>query len=171
MARLNLSQAQSITDPFITHDWNIIFTSIPGAAGLDLRQLSMRAQTSSIPGITVEPTVVALKDVEVSFALRQTWPKTLSCTFLEVRDMTTRDAFLAWAKFAKNMRTGVGAYKSEYAIDVIMELYDATDSVIRIVKLLSAWPSEVGELGLESPGNPGYLPVTFTYDATDENGE
>ncbi len=171
MGRLTLSQGLSLPDPFITHDWNVIFTNIPGNAGLDLRQLSFRAQTGALPGVTVEQSIVALKDVEIPYALRQSWSKSMSMTFLEVRDMSTRQAFLTWAKFARNVQTGVGAYMSEYATTIIMELYDATDSVVSVIKLINAWPMEVGEMSLESPGNTGLLPVTFSFAATEENGQ
>lgn len=170
MGRLTLPQAQSIPDAYMTHDWNVIFTSIPGFVGTDPRQLSFRAQTSEVPGMTVEPVVVSLKDVEVNFPLRQTWSKTIQMTFLEVRDMSTRRTFLNWMKFARNMKTGAGSYKSQLVVDIMMELYDSTDTVISLIKLESAFPSEVGALALNSPGEPGYLPVTFTYDSVSEDG-
>lgn len=167
--RLNLSEALSIEDPFITHDWNVIFPTIPGSS-LSSRQLSYRAQTSEIPGITIEPVVVTLKDVELSYALRQTWEKSLSMNFLEVRSQTTRDAFVNWAKLIRSVQAGKGLLKADYVVNLVMELYDATDSVTRTITICNAWPSAVGQMSLESPGSTAQLPVTFTYDYTLENG-
>src|SRR3972149_2348875 len=120
--RSSLTDARSLPDVFQVWNFDLYVPSMPG--GGDSRSLAAKVQTTSVPGVTIEPVVVPLHGVEVVYAGREVFAHTLECTAVEMRDMATRNAIRRWMNFARSQRSNSGSFKTEYAVTVELVLYD-----------------------------------------------
>jgi hypothetical protein len=145
----------------------MVFDTLPsGVVGAgDI--LAYKIQTTSIPGVVIDPVKVPYRGVELNFAGRQTWPGTLECMILEVRDASTRKFFRSWMEFARNNNTDSGNYKNDYAKVVKLEMYDDIPNIVQVIEMHGMFPITVGDLALDGgTSTAGQLAVTFSYDYT-----
>lgn len=167
MPRPSLANAAQLKDPFQTYNFSLTFPSIPGGGQGQERELVYKCQTAALPGFALEVVEVPYHTIMLRYAGRMTYTGTFTATFLEVRDISTRKAFRRWMQFARNHDTNSGAYKEQYSIAALLELYDDLPATVHAVGIMNCWPSEVTELALEtSSATAGQLSVTFTYDYT-----
>lgn len=164
MPRPSLDDATSLPDPFLTYNFNLVFgRGIPG--GGDIRSTSFKAQSTSLPGIQIDPVTVPYRGTELQFAGRQLWSKTQEVTFLEVRDISTRTTFRNWLEFARNNNQNSGSYASQYKVDGLIELYDDIPNLVRTIRMVGMFPLNVGDMALDgSTSQAGQLQVTFSFD-------
>lgn len=165
MKRHTLEDISQIKDPLQTYNFGLIIPNVPG--GGDSFQLTLRAQGTVIPGITIEPALVALRGLELQYAGRPVYSHALPISHLEARDMKTRQAFMRWFYIARDFRGGaaVGTYKETYATTVDVELYDDTGKVIRTIRLFGCFPTALEDLQTESQGsNVAIMSGTLSYD-------
>lgn len=90
--------------------------------------------------------------------------------FILTDSMEEKDFFDNWQRWIVDPVTGNLNYHESYVVDILIKKYsiDATDfnsSPNYQVKLIDAWPSIVGEVGLSHAGGQDIvrLPVTFQY--------
>lgn len=169
MARTSLNDVRGLVDPLQEWNFDLFFPRIPGIGGNQTRNLTIKCQTTALPGMQLDQVTVALHGVEVNFAGRQIYQKTFTATFIETRDTGTRTAIRGWIEFARNNRTNQGNYKSDYAVDLEMTLYDDIPNVVQRTMLRSAFPINLDDSNLDG-GNSGILTynVTFSYDLHEE---
>lgn len=161
--RSSLDNSRAVGDAFQTWNFDLFVPSMPG--GGDSRSFSAKIQTTSVPGVTIEPVIVPLHGNELLFAGREVFAHTLEATVLETRDMSTRNAVRRWMSFARSQRKNSGTFKSQYAVTVELVLYDDIPSPVKSIFLESAWPSAIGDLALDgSASTAGSYSVTFSYD-------
>ena len=165
--RSSLLESQSLPDVFQCWNFDLYVPSMPG--GGDSRQLETKIQTTSVPGVTIEPVIVPLHGNEVVYAGREVFAHTLECTALETRDMGTRNAIRRWMNFARSQRNNSGSYKTEYAVTVELVLYDDVPSPIQSIFLVNGWPSAIADLALDgSFSTAGSYSFTLSYDVHHE---
>ena len=151
MARSGLEDISNIKDPLLTYNFGLIIPNIPGGGnGL---QLTLRCQSTVIPGMNIEPALLGLRGMELQYAGRHTYSHTLPVTYVEARDMITRQSMLRWMYFARDFRNNQGNFKAEYSTSADIELYDDKGTVIRTIRLFGVFPLGVDDLGLESSGS------------------
>lgn len=165
MPRPSFEDADALIDPFLVSNWNIIFPrGIPGS-NADIRQVSVKAQTTSVPGMQIDQVVAPYRGVELAFAGRQVYQKTIEVTFIELRDISTRDTFRAWLEFCRNNNDNTGNYKANYSTSASWELYDDIPNLVRTIELKGMFPLAIGDMQLDgSQSATGQLQVTFSYD-------
>lgn len=168
MAKPGFAEASSLVDPFKTFDFNIVFDpDIPG--GGDVRSISYRAQATSVPGSQIDQVTTAYKGVELSFKGRRIWTKTWECTFVELRDISTRDIFQRWMDLIQDNATNSGSYAAQYKRRARVELYDGVPNLSRVVNINGLWPMQMGDMTLESASSAdGTLSMTFSFDYTSD---
>lgn len=166
MPRPSFEDAEALIDPYMISNWNIIFPrGIPGAPSADIRQVAVKAQTTSVPGMNIDQVTAAFRGVELNYAGRQVYNKTLEVTFIELRDISTRDTFRSWMEYARNNNTNQGSYKSMYSTSALWELYDDIPNLVRIIEIRGMFPISVGDMQIDgSQSQTGQLQVTFSYD-------
>lgn len=164
MARSSYSDARALPDPLLSYNFDLIIANVPG--GGDSRALTIKCQSTEIPGTQVEDVTVFLHGAELKYMGRQTWTHTLSAQYLETRDMSTRFAIKNWIEFGRNIRQNTGRFKSQYATNADMVLYDDAGNTTRTIRLEGFFPQTLSEASVDgSTSTPVTYPVTFYYDA------
>lgn len=169
MAKTSLNDIRSLSDPLMSYNWDFVIPNMPG--GGDSRSLTFKAQSTSIPGVQLEPVIVGLHGIEVTYAGRQMFSHTLDVTFLETRDIGTRTAIRNWMELARNQEANSGDYKANYSTEVQMILYDDTGAEVRKIRMFGVYPSSLQDVAVDgSQGAIVQVAITFSYDNhIDEN--
>lgn len=168
MGRPSLSEASALIDPFMVYNWDLSFPDIP--VGGDSRSLRVKMQTTSVPGMQIEQVTVPFRAIELNYAGRQIYTKTLQTTILETRDISTRKLIRDWMEFARNNGRNSGSYKSQYAKRGVMELYDDIPNVTKTITLIGVFPIQIDDLQVDgSQSQAGVWSVTWSYDYTEDN--
>ena len=164
MSKTNLDDIRGLTDPLLQHNFDLIIPQLPG--GGNTRALTIKCMTANIPGSSVDDVTITLKGIDVKYAGRQVYSHTLSVTYLETRDLSTRDALNNWLKLCRSVRDDTGSYKSEYATLGMLVLYDDTGSVVRTVTMDGFFIQNMEDSAVDgSAGNsPVTISATFAYD-------
>jgi hypothetical protein len=163
MARTGLNDIRSLPDPFFGYNFDLIIPNVPG--GGDARSLTIKCMSTSLPGKSTEDTTVSLHGVDVKYAGREMYTHTLSVVYLETRDLGTHRAISAWLDLQRNARNNTGSYKTEYATEANLQLYDDTGAVIQTIKLDGFFPQNMDDSALDgSNSTPVNIAVTFVYD-------
>ena len=167
MARSSLQDVAGLPDPLLSYNFDLILNGMPG--GGDTRSMTIKCMTTALPGMQLEQQTAALHGVEVNYAGRQIWTKTFQATFIETRDAKTRFAIRKWIEFARDNKRNAGNYKSAYARDAIILLYDDIPAVISTTKVVGCFPTQLDDVSMDgSQGSIVQVSVTFSFDWTEE---
>lgn len=158
MARTSLQDLRSLPDALQAWNFDMVVPNIPGSG--DTRSLTIKCMSSSIPGFTLDPVLVGLHGAEIKYAGRQVFTHSLPITSVETRDMSTRDAIRNWMETARRNRDNTGNYKSVYATDVKIYLYDDTGAAVRTIMLYGCYPEGVDDSPLDGSNSAA---VTFSW--------
>ena len=170
MPRHGLLQALAINDVLQTWSWSISFPRIPGVS--DTRSLAAKCISSEVPQVSVEPVAwEAQGGVKLMFRGKKTWSNSWTATFVESRDGATREAFIQWTNLMHNPLTGLGAYKTQYAVPADLTQYDDAGLPARVFKLVNAWPSEVGQASLDQSSGIVQYTIQFAFDYVEEDSK
>lgn len=163
MARTSIQDIRSLGDPLQTYNWDVIFTRIPGTA--DLKPFTYKAMTTSIPGMLLESTPVALHGVELRFAGRANFSHQLPLTLLENKDVSTRDMLNKWMRSARDWVSNSGSYKDVYGVTVQLLLYDDIPQVVRTINLYGCWPETFDDVSVDGQASGAVqVSLTLSYD-------
>ena len=163
MARTGLDDVRSLPDPLLSYAFDLLIPNIPG--GGDTRALKIKCQSTSIPGVGVDPVTITLHGVDVKYAGRELFTHTLQVTFVETRDMTTLNALQNWVSHARNARANTGAYKADYTTEASILLYDDTGAVIRTIAMDGFYCEQVDVGALDGTSSTVVtISSTFSYD-------
>lgn len=163
MLKNSLQDIRSLPDPLLGFNFTMLIPNIPG--GGDSRAMALKCMQSVIPGQQLEAVLVALSGYEVKFAGRVVYSHTLPVVFLETRDMSTRDALKQWQDMARDVKNNTGNYKTAYATDVKLQLFDDTGSVVRTVNVYGVYPEDVSDVQLDGSSSAAVsVSATFSYD-------
>lgn len=163
MARTSLQDVRSLGDPLQQYNWDVIFTRLPGTA--DVKPFTFKAMTTSIPGMLLESVPAALHGIELRYAGRANYSHQLPITFMEHRDVSTRDMLLKWHRSARDWITNTGSYKNAYGVTIQMLLYDDIPQVVRNIFIYGCWPETVDDAAVDGQTS-GIVQVscTLSYD-------
>lgn len=169
MKRSSLNDTAGLPDPLLGYNFDLVFPKIPGSS-IPTRNLTLKCQSTSIPGMQIEPVILAIHGIELSYAGRQIWSKTFTATFVETRDSTTRQQIRDWIKFARNNSKNAGHYKSDYAVNAILYLYDDIPNITNEIKIVNVFPTGLEDVAMDgSNSNLISVSVTLNYDWTEES--
>lgn len=163
MARSSLQDIRSLPDPLLSYNWDLFIPVVP--SGSDFRSLTIKCQNVTLPGVSVEDVPVTLHGVTVKYAGREMYTNQFTASFLETRDMSTRDVFRGWIEYCRNSAANTGQYKINYETTAILALYDDKGNTVRSINIYGCFPQAMDEPSLDGSGsNPVLYSVTFNYD-------
>lgn len=163
MVRTSLSDILSLPDPFLPYNFDLVVANVPG--GGNSRSLTTKCMSTSIPGVTIEPALVQLHGAEAQFAGRIIWSHNLSVTYLETRDISTRQTLTGWFFYARDIRNNTGSYKAQYATLAQLLLYDDVGNVTRTIQLENCFPLTLEDAAISgNESTPVNLTGTLSYD-------
>lgn len=162
MARTSLAQIRSLPDPLASWNFDLIITGLPVG---DTQALTLKCRTSMLPGLSAEDVTVQLHGHDLKYLGRPMWEHTLQVTYLETRDLTTRDTIRSWIEFARNARNNTGAYKADYEAVGDLVLYDDRANAIRTIRHYGFYPQLMDSPTLDGGNSaPVEFNITFFYD-------
>lgn len=164
MARSSYAENRSLPDPLFSYNFDLVIPNVPG--GGDGRMLKLKCMSTSIPGVSLDDVEVTLHGATSMYAGREIYTHTLQATFLETRDLSTRDALNGWIAFARSARTNTGTYKVQYATDADLLLYDDTGSnVIRTIRMEGFYCKAMDDAAVDGSSSTAVtIGATFSYD-------
>lgn len=169
MPHTSYSDVRSLPDPLLSYNFDLIIPNLPG--GGDTKRLTIKCQSTSIPGTSVDDVTVSLHGIDLKFAGRQMWSHTLQATYLETRDMGTRFAIKSWIEFCRNARLNSGNYKANYATIADLVLYDDTGKTVRTVRMEGFFPQTMDDGAVDGTSSTAVtIGVTWAYDAAFDVG-
>ncbi len=164
MARTSYSDMSGLPDPLLSYNFDLVIPNIPG--GGNTKALTIKCQSTSLPGKSLEDVTVTAHGVELKYAGRVVYTHTQQATFYETRDLTTRDALRGWMESARDVPTNSGDYKVNYGTLAYLLLYDDTvTNVIRTIQFDGFFCQDMQEATLEGSGSSVVtISATFYYD-------
>jgi len=147
MARTHLQDIRSLPDPLLSYNFDLIIRPKGGGNG---RPLTVKCQSTSIPGMQIESVTLSLKGAEAKYAGRRMYTKTLEASITETRDMSTYNAIQSWFDTIRNPVANTGSYKADYSSTVQLILYDDIPTAVKTFNLFGVYPETLSDAPLES---------------------
>ena len=164
MAKVTLTELQSLPDPLTSDLYEFVIGRIPGGGG-DTNVLRIQCQQVSVPSKTIEPVNVDLHSNTVVFAGRMTFSHDMSITFVENRRMDVFKILNAWAEYCRNKQTQLGNYKADYSTTAELYVYDQIGQVVQTFRFYGLWINTLPEYQFDSSSaNLITAAATFQYD-------
>lgn len=148
------------------HKWRVVFNfpqfAGDGAVG---QQASLLARTANLPGST-------LGVMEIPFGGRvlpvpgDRIYEEFTTNFISVNDFKVRDALERWSEGINGSESNTGLSNLEdFMRDVVLEMLDQQDNVVKTYVMKDAWPSIVGQADLDQGSTDSFVefPVTWRY--------
>lgn len=166
MARTSASNVLALKDAAQPWNFDMFFPSVPGASGAVATNLTYKCKTSAIPSSKVNQVPIELHGVKKNEAGTATYDGTFNATFLETVDYATLEAFRAWRNYMRSWRDNTGTNKSQYAINIEIDLYDNAGALSRTMILVGAFPIDIDTVTLSgAEGSTAIeLSITFSFD-------
>lgn len=135
------------------------------AAGLEgSRMLQIACQSVTLPAKTIEPTPLEVHAHTLRFTGRVTFDGVLTVTFVENRNMAIYRQLYEWQKSAKSHTTQLGLYKSQYATDATLEVFDNSGYAKAEYDIKKLWLSGLPEVPFDQNDTLITLTATFAFD-------
>ena len=164
MAKVSLTEIQSLPDPLTSDLYEFVIGRVPGGSG-DSNVLRIQCQQVTVPSKTIEPVNVDLHSNTVVFAGRMTFSHDLSITFVENRKMDIFNILNGWAEFVRNKQTQLGNFKADYSTTAELYVYDQAGNVVNTFKFYGLWINTIPEYQFDSSAaNLITAAATFQYD-------
>ena len=170
MSRSSLSDIQgSIIDPALPWNFDLIFDKLPTGMSGDTRSLTIRCQSTSLPGVSHNQVEVALHGITLRYRGRKTYGGTFDVVFAENVDWSTYEIFRNWNKLMLSWQDNTGSSSAVYKVPVTIVTYNDAGETVKETRVRGVWPQSVQDISLEG-SDDGYVQpnITFSYDYVDE---
>lgn len=162
--------ASTVKDPMLSMDFQLEFPNVPTGTK-DEQLLLIHCQQASKPGLTIENVEVQLFGHTLEFAGRLTYSHDLSVTLVENVRGEIQRILENWMEVVRFHKTQHGEFKSGYARDAKLTIFDNKGGTPLIYKIFNVWPSALPEVSFSgSESNIVTLGVTFKYDYYEKAG-
>lgn len=170
MARSSLSDIQgSIIDPSLSWNFDMVFDKLPTGMSGDVRALTIRCQTTNLPGVTHNQVEVNLHGITLRYRGRKTYGGTFDCAFAENVDWSTYEIFRAWNKLMLSWQDNTGSSSAVYKVPATIIVYDDAGTAVKEFGIHGVWPQVVQDIQFDGSSDEYVQPnITFSYDYTDE---
>jgi hypothetical protein len=165
MARISLSDVNSLPDLMSTDRYELILGNIPG--GNPTRPLAIKCQMITLGGVQIETVPTTLHGHTVNFRGRNIFDNSMQATFVEDNTMGTMKALQAWKQLIVGTNSGGGlSKKAGYAItQVQVKLYKETNALATTQYIYNVFLSDIQSIQLDGMNSQIMLVnAMFTYD-------
>lgn len=145
--------------------FQVEITNVDFSPGGDSGTLTLLCQSASLPGATLALKKQSLFGPDYVRPASINYGDTLQMSFLCDKEMWVRNIFDLWIHRAVNMGSFTVAYKQDYVRDIIITQLDESESATYSIKLVDAFPIQIGAMALNQSALDRFhlLPVTFSY--------
>lgn len=155
--------AASIMDPMLSDNFVLEIPNVP--TGANTVPLRMQCQQATKPGMTINAVEVQLFGHTLEHAGNLTYNHDMTVQYLENRKAQIQGLLEAWAEYVRSHDSQHGAYKSEYARDGYLTIFDQKGTKVKEYRIVNMWPSVVPEVQFDgTASNIITLSVTFKFD-------
>lgn len=173
MPKPSLDNILTIADPMLSDNFEFNIATVPGSGSTE--PLRLQCKTAVKPGATLEQVTYDLFGHTVEFSGRLTYGHTMSVEYVENWQGTITRTFEKWQEYARTHKTQHGHFKSGYASNAELIIYNQVGDISLKYKIFNVWPTEVPDLSFDgSSATALSLSVTLSYDyyeiVTDNNG-
>ena len=137
--RVNLNDMSTVADPQTTFDWALWLPTVPGG-NFSTRDFTFRAQTATVPALTVEEFQVEAQGIKSQWPGRRTWEMKMDTTIFETRDGVGRALVESWMEHIRSVKNNSGSLSADYAVTAELDLYDAPGAVTQRIALSRFYP-------------------------------
>ena len=156
--------AAAIPDPMLSDNYSLDIPNVP--TGASSRPLLMQCRTASKPGLTINAVEVQLFGHTLEHAGNLTYSHDMQVEYVENRFMQIHTILEGWAEYVRSHDTQHGAYKSEYARDGYLKLFDQKGRTVKEYRIEGMWPSSIPETPFDGQAsNLIAISVGFKYDS------
>jgi len=155
--------AAAVPDPMLSDNFVLDIPNVPtGASSVPLR---MQCQQATKPGITLNAVEVQLFGHTLEHVGNLTYSHDMTVQYLENRKAQVQTILEDWAEYCRSHDTQTGAYKSEYARDAYLTIFDQKGLKVVEYVIAGFWPSQVPEVNFDGTNSQIItLSATFKYD-------
>lgn len=165
MAKTTLQDVEGkLLDP-LTSSMYTLELNPPEAVGDDNGLLRILCQSCVLPAKTVEDIAVDIHAHKLHFAGKVTFGDAMSITFVETGSMDVYNFLYDWQAMLKNHDTQLGTYKSEYASDGILSVFDQQEKIVASFDIINMWISDLPELTWNEANTLVTVAASFKYDS------
>ncbi len=155
--------AAAIPDPMLSDNFVLDIPNVP--TGANTVPLRMLCQQASKPGMTINAVEVQLFGHTLEHVGNLTYSHDMTMQYLENRMAQIQTILENWAEFCRSHDTQHGAYKSEYARDGYLTIFDQKGAKVKEYRIVNMWPSQVPEVQFDGTNSTAItLSVSFKYD-------
>lgn len=156
----------AMMDPMLSDNFVLDIPNLPtGETAVPLRML---CQQASKPGIMLNPVEVQLFGHTTEHVGNLTYSHDMTVQYLENRKAEVQTRLENWAEYCRSHDTQHGAYKSEYARDGYLTVFDQRGNMVVSYRITNMWPSQVPEVQFDGSNSSVItLSATFKYDSYD----
>lgn len=159
--------ASSIPDPMLSDNFSLDIPNVP--TGDSTVSLYMQCQQATKPGMTVNAVEVQLFGHTTEHAGNLTYNHDLSVTYVENRKAQILRLLERWAEYCRSHDTQHGHYKSEYARDAYLKIYDQKGLTVATYRIVNLWPTTVPDVSFDGTNSTAItLQVGFKFDYYEE---
>lgn len=165
--RTSLFDVQSLRDAAQNWNFDWFLPTIPGSS--DTRDLTIKCQSTDMPGRTIEEVDIALHGVNLKQAARLTFTHTQAATFLETVDWETRNKFLRWSEATQSWKNNSGSVSAVYKVQGAVAVYDMAPTLTKQCFLYGQWLREMQDVPLDGSASAVVMvTANFSFDFWDD---
>lgn len=155
--------SRSIPDPCLSDNFQLSIPNLP--TGDSAIPFLMQCRTASKPGVTLNVVEVQVFGHTLEHAGNKTYGHDMSVEYVENRMMEITRALEKWANFVRDTQTQHGAYKSEYARNGVLTVFDQKGEPVVDYVIVNMWPSVVPDASFDGTSSTAIsVGMTFKYD-------
>ncbi len=148
------------------HKWRIIFNFPQFAASGEVgRQASLQARTANVPSSTMGVMELPYGGRVLPLPGDRIYEE-FTTNMIAVNDHNVRDALERWSEGINGSESNTGLSNLEdFMRDIVLEMLDQQDNVVKTYVLRDAWPVIVGQADLDQGATDSFVefPVTWRY--------
>ena len=158
----------SIVDPALPWNFDLVIDRLPTGVSGNVRDITIRCQTTSMPGVQFSPVEVEAHGVKLKYRGRKQYQNTIECQFIENVDWSTYQLFKEWANLQLNWTNNTGSSSAIYKTTGTIITYDDAGNVTKEQAIKGLWIEQIQDIQLDG-SQDGYVQpnVTFSYDYLD----
>lgn len=163
MGFVTIEHVRSLPDPQRAYKWNIVIAKFPGGFG-NVDRLNIQCYSSRTPDRGNDPIEINSHGHKVKYHGRANYNNTLDLQTNETQDVYIQNFLTSWQELHWQTGTGVQRQKADIETDVILQLLDSENNLVRTYRLIGCWVENVTGYDLTGDGQNVQISFTLSWD-------
>jgi len=160
-----IEEIRNLAEPLKGYQFQVVISDPAGEDGASGEILQFRCTALSLPGKTIEETLVNLDGYNVKYAGRSIHAGLWTTTFIESTQLEVIDRVYSWQDIAHNSRSGVQGDSQDYKRVARLELLNNNRDVTYVRRIVGIWPQDIPDIAFDKASSEATrVDVTWAYD-------